>query len=133
MELAQLIKADHGLEPRKFGYDVFALQYLFHFTMIFIWFLFVFSVKLFSAHMNTCHSSDLSHSNENALTTRELLFCFLGPHLQHMDIPRRGVELELQLLAYTKAPAARDPSCICALQHSSRQHWILNPLSEARD
>ena len=26
-----------------------------------------------------------------------------------------------------------DPSCICNLHHSSRQHWILNPLSDARD
>ena len=27
----------------------------------------------------------------------------------------------------------RDPSCVCDLHHSSRQHWILNPLREARD
>ena len=28
------------------------------------------------------------------------LFClFLGPHLGHMEIPRLGIELELQLLA----------------------------------
>ena len=26
-------------------------------------------------------------------------FLFLGPHLQHMEIPRLGVELELQLPA----------------------------------
>ena len=25
------------------------------------------------------------------------LFCFLGPHLWHMEIPRLGVESELQL------------------------------------
>ena len=30
-------------------------------------------------------------------------FVFLGPHLQHMEVPRLGVELELQLLAYTTA------------------------------
>ena len=29
-------------------------------------------------------------------------------------------------------PATPDPSQICDLHHSSRQHWILNPLSEAR-
>ena len=28
-------------------------------------------------------------------------FFFLGPHLQHMEIPRLGVEIELQLPAYT--------------------------------
>ena len=25
------------------------------------------------------------------------MYCFLGPHLQHMEVPRLGVELELQL------------------------------------
>ena len=32
-----------------------------------------------------------------------LFVCFLGPHLRHMEISRLGVELELQLLAYTTA------------------------------
>ena len=44
-----------------------------------------------------------------------------------------GVEVELQLPAYATATAMRDPSCICNLHHSSQQHWILNPLSDARD
>ena len=30
---------------------------------------------------------------------------FLGPHLQHMEVPRLGLELELQLPAYTTATA----------------------------
>ena len=34
-----------------------------------------------------------------------LLFCFLGPHLQHMEAPRLGVQLELQLPVYTTATA----------------------------
>ena len=41
---------------------------------------------------------------------------FLGLHLQHMEIPRLGVESELQLLAY--ATAAPDLSGICDLCHS---------------
>jgi len=58
----------------------------------------------------------------------------LGPHPQHMEIPRLGVELELQLPAYdATATATRDPSHVCTLHHSSWQHRILNPLSEARD
>ena len=32
-----------------------------------------------------------------------LSFVFLGPHLRHMEVPRLGVESELQLLAYTTA------------------------------
>ena len=55
-----------------------------------------------------------------------LLFCFLGLHLKHMEVPRLGVELELQLLAYTTATAIPDPKCV-------QQCWILNPLREARD
>jgi len=50
-----------------------------------------------------------------------------------MEVPRLGVELELQLLAYTTATATLDLSCICNLHHSSWQHRILNPLSKARD
>ena len=50
-----------------------------------------------------------------------------------MDVPRLGVELELQLLACTIAPAMQDLSLIYHLLHSLRQHWILNPLSRAKD
>ena len=50
-----------------------------------------------------------------------------------MEVPRLGVESKLQLLASTIATATPDPSRVCDLHHSSRQHWILNPLSEARD
>ena len=51
----------------------------------------------------------------------------------HMEVPRLGIELELQLLAYTTVMAKRDLSCVCDLHHSSEQCWILNPLSKARD
>ena len=49
------------------------------------------------------------------------------------EVPRLGVLLELQLLAYTTATATPDPSLVCDSYHSSQQHWILNPLNEARD
>jgi len=58
---------------------------------------------------------------------------FLGPHLWHMEVPRLGVELELQLPAYSTPTATRDLSHICDLHHSSHQCRILNSLSEARD
>ena len=48
-----------------------------------------------------------------------------------MEVPRLGVELELQLQAYTTAIARRDLSHVCDLYHSSQQHQILNPLSKA--
>ena len=34
-----------------------------------------------------------------------LFTAFLGPRPQGMEVPRLGVKLELQLLAYTTAPA----------------------------
>ena len=52
--------------------------------------------------------------------------------MQHMEIPRLGVKLDLHLLAYTTATATQDLSCICNLYHSSQQHQIAHPLSEAR-
>ena len=60
-------------------------------------------------------------------------FCFLGSNPRHMEVPRLGVQLELQLLPYATATAMQDPSCICNLHHSSRQCQILNLLSKARD
>ena len=49
-----------------------------------------------------------------------------------MEIPRLGVQSELQLPAYTTATAAHNPSRGCDLQHSSWQRQILNPVSKAR-
>ena len=57
-------------------------------------------------------------------------FCFLGPHLWYMEVPRLGVELELQLPAYTIATATWHLRCLCDLHHSSWQLWIPDPLSE---
>ena len=49
-----------------------------------------------------------------------------------MEVPRLGVELELQMPAYATAIARGDPSCICKLQ-SSQQSWTPDPLSKAKD
>ena len=50
-----------------------------------------------------------------------------------MEVPRLGVQSQLQLPAYTTATATKNPSHICDLHRISQQHWILNPLSNARD
>ena len=99
--------------------------------------------------LNLGHSSDPSHSSDNTeslthRTTEEFLICilnirkyedfsFLGPHLQHVEVPRLGVELELQLLAYATATTMPDLSHIYDLCCSLWQQWILNPLREVRD
>ena len=67
------------------------------------------------------------------LTGDFIFLSFLGPHLQHPEVPRLGVEWELHLPAYTTATAVQDLSHVCDLHRSSWQRWILNPLSEARD
>ena len=59
-------------------------------------------------------------------------FFFSGPHLRHMEVPRPGVKLELQLPAYATVTAMADPSCVCHLPHISWECQILNPLSKAR-
>ena len=60
-----------------------------------------------------------------------IYFCFLGPQVHNMEVSRLGVELELQLLSY--ATATQDLSHVFDQYRSSGQHWLLNPLSEARD
>ena len=45
-----------------------------------------------------------------------------------MEVPRLGVESEVQLPAYTPATAMQDPTRVCNLHQSSWQHWILNLL-----
>ena len=61
-------------------------------------------------------------------------FAFLRLNLQHMEVPRLGVEWELQLLAYITATATAtwDLSLIYNLPHSSWQCQIPGPLGEAR-
>ena len=60
-------------------------------------------------------------------------FLLLGLHLRHVEVPRLGVESELQLPASTTARVTPDLSHICDLPNSSQQHWILSPLSRTRD
>ena len=48
-------------------------------------------------------------------------FVFLGPYLQHMEVPKLGVESELQLQAYATATEMPDLTHICDLHHSSWQ------------
>ena len=55
-------------------------------------------------------------------------FCFLGSHLRHLEVPRRGLESQPQLLAYTTATARWDPSRVCDRDHSSWQHRVPTPL-----
>ena len=75
----------------------------------------------------SCRKKGVEFSvEERKCWARKFLFCFLGLHLQQIELPRLGIESELQLLAYTTATAAQDPSCIsnlhCSLQQRSLTH-----------
>ena len=50
-----------------------------------------------------------------------------------MEVPRLGVESELQLRACIMATATPDPSCLHNPHRSLSQCQILNPLSKAGD
>ena len=72
--------------------------------------------------MSSCAHCICTQQPENPLYFILFFFIFLGPHLQHVEVPRLGVESELQLLAYTTAtvmPDPPDPSCVCDLHPSS--------------
>ena len=60
-------------------------------------------------------------------------FSFLGLHLQHKEVPRLGVKLELQLPACATAIATQDPNHICDLCCYLWQCQVLNPVREAMD
>ena len=50
-----------------------------------------------------------------------------------MEVPRLGVQSELQLLTYATATEMQDLGLICDLHHSSGQRQIPNPPSKAWD
>ena len=56
--------------------------------------------------------------NRYSMCSTGHFFSFLWPHPWHTEVTRLGVRLELQLLAYTKAPETLDLSHICNLHHS---------------
>ena len=60
-------------------------------------------------------------------------FVFLGQNPWHMEDPRLGFKLELQLPGYATATAMQDPIHLYELHHSSPQCQILNPLSKPRN
>ena len=80
-----------------------------------------------------CHNEEFGFNPLSNWGLLKFFFFFLQLHLWHMEVPRRGVESELQLLAFATGIAMRDLSCTYNLCSSLWQCWILNPLSENRD
>ena len=80
------------------------------------------------SHPMLSHSS-LRLFSQSLLFIYLFIYCFLGLPLRHMEVPRLGVESELQLLVYATATATWDPSCVCNLYHTTRQRRIPNHLA----
>ena len=79
------------------------------------------------------NAADLMAPHWELLSRFFFFFSFLGPCLQHVEVPRLGVKLELPLPACTTATDTPNPCRVCDLHPGSRRHQILNPLIEARD
>ena len=60
-------------------------------------------------------------------------FVFMGPHLQHMEVPRLCSNRSYSCQPTLRPQQLPDLSRIHDLHYCSQQCWILNPLSGARD
>ena len=60
----------------------------------------------------------LTASPSQPLSLSFLLFRATPAHPRHMEVPRLGVQSELQLPAYTTATAKWDPSGVCDPHHA---------------
>ena len=75
-----------------------------------------------------------SKVTQSCVCTFPATFCFLGPHLWHMEVPRLGSNGSCSCQPMPQPQQLRiNWSHICDLHHHSGQHQIPNPLSEARD
>ena len=91
------------------------------------------SYLTFVKYLHLCIWTCRKVQKNTHLDIKRRFFFSLGPHLWHMEVPRLGVEAEPQLPAYTTAIATQHSSHVCDLRFSMRPHWLLNPLSGARD
>ena len=130
------IKLDHQLPRFKFPFFCVTLTILFDLSVSQSSSLWGRDVKVISW---SCYEEYIKLYVWHAVSTQQILalvfiitiiiiICFLGPHPQHMEVPRLGVEWELQVPAYATATEIPDPSCVCDLHHSSWQcqtliHW----------
>ena len=128
----------HPVTPTCHNHWCFLCLHSFHlkFFHVFLW---LDSSFLFSTHPLLFLTVLLRWSRPTVNCTFLLgFFCcwlvgwlvFLGPHPQHMKVPRLGVESELQSLATATATATADRSCIFNLRWSLQQRRILNALSQ---
>ena len=88
-------------------------------------------ISFFTLTISNLHFPQTSEQQCPSSTWPLLFFSGGGgcTHPWNMEVPRLGVESQLQLLAYATATAISDLSCVCDLQHSSWQ--MLDPLTHS--
>ena len=90
----------------------------------------VVSIDSYSSGFFLCLNAWLSLCTGYIIWKFFFFFFFLGPHPQHMEVPRQGIKSDLQLPAYTIATVTQDPSHVCNLRHTahgntgSLTHWV---------
>ena len=87
-------------------------------------FLFAFGLRFYYSLIISCKiSHNVRYKSQGILFFFFFLFpiFFLGPHLQHLEVPGLGVKLELQLPTYTTVKVTSYWSHICLLRCSSWQ------------
>ena len=89
-------------------------------------------VKIVSYCREACKHYLKQMINDKLTSNWKKIFFILWLHLWHINIPRLGVESELQLPTDATATGSWDLRHICCLKCSLWQHWILNPMSKAR-
>ena len=83
----------------------------------------VYTVIFYVAVASTMVCSLMMFVSELLLYFLYLFFFIFMIHLWHMKGSRLGVELELQLQAYTTTRETPDSSCICELYQLYRSSW----------
>ena len=100
---------------------------------MFLKFLFFFQKK----KNKTFYLSWLNHLKSQLDTSIEVLFCFVlflfGAALAAYGGSQARGQIRALAAGLYHSIAMQDPSHVYNLHHSSQQHWILNPLSKARD
>ena len=103
-------------------------------SILFLYFLLISQAFQFifchSAENTTCFMVCSMLTSSESFSVFLLSFFFLGPHPQHMEVPRLRVGAVATILYHRHATPHL--SCVCNLHHSSQQCRILNPLRKAR-
>ena len=122
-----------GLQPQPQQHQIHATSVTYNVTLQQCWILNTLSEARDQTYILIDTGQNLNPLSHNGNSFICIFFNFFGLQVQHMEIPRLGVKLKLQLPVYTTAAAMQDPSHVFDLCHCSRQCQVIHPLNETRD